>query len=226
LNPRRTTQDTKTGTKTLQEPKTTDAQARQETPNSTTKQTLELKTSQIVQQNNNTRMLNTYDAPDNMSTKKARKGRPTKYKAIYCQQIIEYFNREHTYEAEVTHTNRKGESWTSYQTKANPVPLMCDFAQFIGTTVQTLNAWTKQFPEFLEATTHAQDLQLRHLATITGLGLYNANWSVFMAKNISSWRDKKDIEHSGQVDSSIFVSKMVAKSVQAEADEHAISRLN
>jgi hypothetical protein len=211
------------------EPKTRN-KATQTTPNASQQATRELQAteykpaSQVVKQRNQTNMLNTSDAPDGMTVKSRRKvGRPSKYKPIYCIQIIEFFNRPHTYESEVTHTNKKGESWTSYETKANPVPLMCDFAQYLGTTVETLWAWTKQHSEFLKASTHAQDLQLRHLATVTGLGLYNANWSVFMAKNISKWRDKKDIEHSGQVDSTLFINKMLDKSEDAIANKSRIT---
>jgi hypothetical protein len=178
--------------------------------------------SQVVKESNHNQMLNTSDAPSNMPMKRKR-GKPTKYRPIYCQQIITFFNRNHTYESEVTHTNKKGESWTSYQTKANPVPLMCDFALYLDTDVATLHRWTKQHEDYRKASTHAQDLQLRHLATVTGLGLYNANWSVFMAKNISKWRDKKDIEHSGQVDSTLFVNKMLDKTDDAIANKNRIT---
>ena len=210
-----------------QTPHKTDPKATQSTPNASQSDTLALKTAQVVRQSSPGQMLNTSEPPEGMSTKKRRKaGRPTKYKSLYCQQIIEFFNRPHTYESEITHTNKKGESWISYQTRANPVPLMCDFAQYIGTTVQTLNTWTKQHSDFLEATTHAQDLQLRHLATITGLGLYNANWSIFMAKNISQWRDKKDVEHSGSVGFEGLLDGLAGKAQQARQDREQVSRLN
>jgi hypothetical protein len=182
----------------------------------------------VVQDNKYPGRLATKDAPADMPKKSRKKfGRPTKYKPIYCHQIIKFFSREHTYEAEVTHTNRKGESWTSYQTKANPVPLMIDFAQWLGVDISTLWLWTKKHSDFSKATTHAQELQLQHLATVAGLGLYNANWAVFMAKNISEWRDKKDIEHSGTIDSNLFIDSMVGKAEEAERDyEDVKSRLN
>ena len=154
-------------------------------------------------------------------------GRPSKYRPKYCKLIIEYFTREHTEEYTETHTNRKGETWSATKLRALPVPLLEGFAGHVcGCGMDAIYTWRSRFPNFNEACTRAQALQQDHLATVTGLGLYNSNWAVFMAKNISKWRDKKDIEHSGQVDSSIFVSKMVTKSAQAEADEHAISRLN
>ena len=50
---------------------------------------------------------------------------------------------------------------------------------------------------------------------------------MFVAKNISNWRDKKEIEHSGTLDSKIFVEAMIDKAEEAEADERSVlSRLN
>ena len=154
-------------------------------------------------------------------------GRPTKYRRKYCQTIIEYFTRDFTYEKEVTHTNTKGMTWSKFEVCANPVPLMCEFAHHIKTTITTLQNWEKNQPEFLVAVTHAQQLQLAHLNHVTGLGLYNSNWAVFMAKNISQWRDKKDVEISGTLDSTVFLEAMVDKAEIAERDERQVlSRLN
>ena len=170
--------------------------------------------------------LSTRQPPENMpdikSRAKKKMGRPTKYKPIYCEAIISFFNREHTYEAKVTHTNRKGESWTSYETRANPVPLMIDFADYIGVHTDTLKDWSNNFEDFLRAYSHAQEAQLRHLATVTGLGLYNSNWAVFMAKNISTWRDKKDIEHSGELGFSLLTEGLAGKAEQARRERASV----
>lgn len=171
------------------------------------------------------RMLNTHEAPDNMPIKRKR-GRPTKYKAIFCEQIISFFHRDHTFESKTSHTNKKGETWTSYETKANPVPLMCSFSEYLNVTVSTLFEWEQKHANFSKAISRAQELQLEHLAAVTGMGLYNSNWAVFMAKNISKWRDKKDIEHSGKVDSSIFINDMARKAAEAERDEADIFARN
>ena len=181
---------------------------------------------QTVSEATGERLLSTHEAPSNMPIKRKR-GQPTKYKSIYCQQIIAFFDRDHTYEGETTHTNKKGETWTAYSTKANPVPLMCSFARYLGVDITTLNEWCKVHSDYSKASTHAQELQLEHLNTVSGMGLYNSNWAVFMAKNISSWRDKKDIEHSGTIDSTLFVEAMIDKSDEAEANErNVLGRLN
>jgi hypothetical protein len=154
-------------------------------------------------------------------------GRPSKYRPKYCQMITEYFDREHTIEVEETHTNRKGETWSCYKLRANAVPTLYGFSASIFVPVKTLWQWKDKFQDFGNAYSHAQALQLDHLNAVTGLGLYNANWAVFMAKNVSSWRDKKELEHSGTLDSNIFIEAMIDKSDSALKDEQDImGRLN
>lgn len=172
------------------------------------------------------RMLNTHEAPENMPQKRRKIGRPSKYKPIYCEQLISFFNREHTFEGSITHTNKKGDTWTSYQTKANPVPLLVDFAQWLGVGTTTLQRWEQQHDAFRVAITHAQDLQLAHLSTVAGMGLYNSNWAVFMAKNISKWRDKKDIEHSGDIGISGLIEGLAGKAEQARQERSRIANHN
>ena len=171
--------------------------------------------------------IKTIKKPRYSVSRKGMGGQPSKYRKKYCLEIIDYFNQEHTYEREVVHTNTKGMTWTKHELCANHVRLMCEFAHSIGTNTTTLQNWEKAHIEFLVATTHAQQLQLAHLNHVTGLGLYNSNWAVFVAKNISNWRDKKEIEHSGTLDSKIFVEAMIDKAEEAEADERSVlSRLN
>jgi len=154
-------------------------------------------------------------------------GRPTKYRPIFCKMIIDYFTREHVTEYEETHTNRKGETWSCYKLRANPVPMLEGFCgEVLHCGVTIISDWTRNFPDFAEAVIHAQALQMQHLATVTGLGLYNSNWAVFMAKNVSQWRDKKEIEHSGEVGYNLFIGSMIDKSIEAEADREAVFNRN
>lgn len=200
-------------------------------PKSNTKPTetapIHIKHSELdTEPDTNERMLNTREAPSDMPQKRRKTGRPSKYKAIYCEQLISFFNREHTFEGKTTHTNKKGDTWTQYQTKANPVPLLVDFAQWLGVGTTTLQRWEEQHEAFRVAITHAQELQLAHLATVTGMGLYNSNWAVFMAKNISKWRDKKDIEHSGNMGITGLVEGLAGKAEEARAERSRIAQHN
>ncbi len=153
-------------------------------------------------------------------------GRPSKYRPSFCFELIKYFDREHTEEYEETHTNRKGETWSCFKLRAVPVPMFEGFCAKFMLDRHTLMAWVGSFKDFSTAYSRAQELQMAHLSTVTGLGLYNSNWAVFMAKNVSKWRDKRDIEHSGQVDSSVFVSQMASMAEQAERDEAEIFNRN
>jgi len=149
-------------------------------------------------------------------------GRPSKYRPKYCQLIIDYFTRAHTEEIEETHTNRKGETWSCYKLRAVPVPTLQGFSAAVGVPIRTLADWANNFKDFSQAYSHAQALQLDHLSTVTGLGLYNSNWAVFMAKNVSDWRDKKDVEHSGDIGLNLFVDKMIDAAGQAQRDRASV----
>ena len=167
----------------------------------------------------------TKSKPDYKYNKRAF-GRPSKYKTKYCQEIVAYFDREHITEYEETHTNRKGETWTCTKQRANPVPTLQGFSANIFISVVTLWDWKNKFTDFAKAYSHAQALQMDHLATVTGLGLYNSNWAVFMAKNVSDWRDKRELEHSGDLGFGKLLEGLAAKSEQAKTDRVDVARMN
>ena len=153
-------------------------------------------------------------------------GRKTKYKRRYCQEIITFFARPHFVTKTIHYTSTKGKPWTREETTARPVPLMCEFAHSINVYHSTVLDWVKQVSEFHEAFIHAQTLQLAHLNAVTGTNSYNSNWAIFMAKNTSSWRDKKDIEHSGGVGIDLFVDNMINKADEAANDYSRINGVN
>jgi len=159
-------------------------------------------------------------------SRKGMGGRPTKYKPKYCKFIAEYFDRDHTEEYTETHTNRKGETWSASKLRAVPVPTFDGFAAYLGIGITTLKSWKNRFTEFKAAYSHAQALQLEHLATVTGLGLYNSNWAVFMAKNVSDWRDKRDVEHSGDLGFGKLLEGLADKAASARSDRAAVTGMN
>lgn len=153
-------------------------------------------------------------------------GPKTKYKRRYCKDIIAFFSRPHFITKTIHYTSTKGKPWTREETTARPVPLMCEFAHNISVYHSTVLDWVKQFQEFHEAFIHAQTLQLAHLNAVTGSGSYNAHWAIFMAKNVSAWRDKKDIEHSGGIGVDLFVDSMITKAGEAQDDFNRVAQYN
>lgn len=126
-------------------------------------------------------------------------GRPTKYRPEYCEKIVKFFDIDTTREVEVTTTTKSGSITRRTEERANHLRFLDGFARSIDVTHDTLLEWCKRHPEFSVAYTRAKALQKEHLATCALLGLYNPIFSKFLAVNITDWRDKQDVEHSGNL---------------------------
>ena len=117
-------------------------------------------------------------------------GRPTKYKPEYCQRMVEYFNVDPY--REITRVNEKtGKEYT--QRTANSLPTLVGFAVSIGVSRMTIQNWGKKHPEFFYAVTRAKASAEHMLVTNALLGLYNPQFSVFVAKNYTDMRDVKEL---------------------------------
>ena len=161
-------------------------------------------------------MSNNYDTKPNG---KNDTGRPCLYKSSYCRAIIKFFDIPHTREIEVKYTNKKGETWTKCETVANPLPFFEGFANMLEVMCSTVLDWVKEYPEFYESYARAKQLQLEMLARNSLTGLYNSHYAIFATKNLTKWRDKKDIEHSGHTDHTIFFNKLLTKAAALEDDD-------
>lgn len=127
-------------------------------------------------------------------------GRPTKYKPEYCEQIIKYFDVEHTNVISVTVTYKNGDTREEERVVANDLPTFQRFSYEIGVCTDTLHEWKKVHPEFSEAYKRAQELQEAMWLTNSMKGLYPGAFTIFAGKNMFGWRDKQEVEHSGGVD--------------------------
>lgn len=107
-------------------------------------------------------------------------GRPTKYKPEYVQEFIDYFS-----EAPYKVVNN--------MKIANDFRTIASFARKIGVNKDTLHEWRKVHPEFSDAYKLAEQYQEEYLSTNGTLGLINPAFSIFTAKNVINWRDKKEI---------------------------------
>lgn len=127
-------------------------------------------------------------------------GRPTKYKPKYCQEIIKYFNIEPWREIYDIYTYKDGTTKETKRLIANDLPTLEGFATKIDVNIDTLNDWGKKHPEFLRAKEKAQALQKDILIKNSLAGLYQGNFAIFVAKNVTDMKDRTetDITSGGQ----------------------------
>ncbi len=128
--------------------------------------------------------------------KNSSRGRPSKYKPEYCQQIIKFFSEKPYREVEVTYTYKNGDTKTVYEDKANDPPFFSAFARKIDVNTDTLVEWEKKHRDFSAAYKKAKELQ-KEFIVINGLkGTYQTAFACFTMKNLTEWRNKEEVEHS------------------------------
>lgn len=108
--------------------------------------------------------------------KPAKKGRPTKYKPEYCEQIIKFFD--------VPAVDKKGNA-------TDPIFLSA-FARSIGVVHDTLLEWASVYPSFSVAYSEAKQLQKEMIITNTMQNRYNSSFAWRLMMNTHNWRDKQD----------------------------------
>lgn len=130
-------------------------------------------------------------------------GRPTKYKPEYCQKLVEYFSIEPNKRELVSVAEAYGKKGNTTFTKKewknvpNRLPTLIKFCQSIGITQWTLLEWVDKHDEFSQAYAKAKELYKNFLIENGVLGLYNAAFTIFVAKNTTDMKDKQEVEHSG-----------------------------
>lgn len=82
---------------------------------------------------------------------------------------------------------------------ATEFPTFQGFANEINVNTDTLHEWKKEHKEFSEAYTHAKELQEKIWLVNAMGGLYNAQFAQFFGKNCLGYKDKQELEHSGNV---------------------------
>ena len=136
-------------------------------------------------------------------------GRPSKYRAEYCDEIIRFFDRE-PYRID-----------DDGKRVANDFPFLIDFAMKIGVCHDTLIEWTKVHPEFSEAYKKAQKLAEKLWATNSLLGLYNPAFTIFMGKNVFKWHDKQTHVLEGGLNLRTNLTEAEEEALQNAADAFA-----
>jgi len=131
-------------------------------------------------------------------------GRPTVYKEEYCDQLIEFFNKE-PYK-EVTLKDRSG----GQKREIIPCkfPTLARFACNIGVTRETLWDWATsklpngelKHPNFSNAYKKAKEYQESILVEGAMAGAFSQPFAIFTAKNVLGWKDRQEVENTGSVE--------------------------
>lgn len=129
-------------------------------------------------------------------------GRPSSFKEEYAEELIRFFDTS-VYTI-IEKVDEKGNKTT--EKVLNPFPTLARFATKIGVTRETLHEWATlksangelRYPDFAYAYKRAKDFQEALLVEGAIGGMYQANFSIFTAKNVLGWRDKTEQEISGK----------------------------
>lgn len=123
-------------------------------------------------------------------------GRPTKYRAEYCNTILEYFNISATTTTKITRITKRGTEIVDVEV-ANPLPTIEGFARKMSVSKQTVITWTQEHPAFLDAYTRAKTAQKEILIQNGLTGRYVEGFAKFVAINCTDMVDKSTKELSG-----------------------------
>ena len=129
-------------------------------------------------------------------------GRPTLFREEYAEQLLSYFDKE-PYERRPL-LDKEGNEKGS-EVVPTKFPTLARFATMIGVTRDTLYEWSTstnedgslKHPNFSYAYKRAKEYQEAILVEGAMAGAFQANFSIFTAKNVLGWRDKIDQEITG-----------------------------
>ena len=129
-------------------------------------------------------------------------GRPSKYDPKYVEELIKFFDVEAYREMPIL--DKEGNT-VAIKAVPNKFPTLARFACKIGVTRETLWDWATAtddegnliHPEFSNAYKRAKEFQESILVAGAMAGAFQANFSIFTAKNVLGWRDKVEQELSG-----------------------------
>ena len=120
-------------------------------------------------------------------------GRPTKYKPEYCDEIVEFFTRkpfEPLIHNDAVVMDKNGNPVMT----PCPLPTKEGFAIKIGVDPDTLGNWAKAHEKFFGAVKKAEARQKEILIQNGLMGNYEKVFAIFVAKNVTDMRDRKEIE--------------------------------
>lgn len=125
-------------------------------------------------------------------------GRPTEYRAEYCDEMIRFFDIPVQSVVESEEPDGNGGLRTVKRVVINTFPTITRFASKLGVTRQTLHEWatithadgTLKYPEFAYAYARAKDFQDALLVEGGLSGCYEGRFATLAAKNLIGWKDQ------------------------------------
>ena len=137
-----------------------------------------------------------------MTEETRSRGRPTLFKEEYSDQLIEYFDKV-PFER-IPLKDKNGDE-KGFELVPTMFPTLARFSTMVGVTRETLHDWATakkedgelKHPEFSYAYKRAKEFQEAILVEGTMAGAFQANFSIFTAKNVLGWRDKSEQEITG-----------------------------
>ena len=150
-------------------------------------------------------------------------GRPPKYRPEYAQQLIDFFENAPLDEYEDREVDGV---MTRVLVRKGFFPTLARFAVSCGVCQITLRNWaeakdmddvTPLYPEFFRAYRQAQSMQEVVLAEGYTSGQWaNASFGALIAKNLTTWKDKQELEQNVKADVKQEVSGSIAVGGLAE----------
>lgn len=150
-------------------------------------------------------------------------GRPPKYRPEYAQQLIDFFENAPLDEYEDREVDGV---MTRVLVRKGFFPTLARFAVSCGVCQITLRNWaeakdmddvTPLYPEFFTAYRQAQSMQEVVLAEGYTSGQWaNASFGALIAKNLTTWKDKQELEQNVKADVKQEVSGSIAVGGLAE----------
>ena len=99
---------------------------------------------------------------------------------------------------------KEAEALTEYLTTTT-LPFLQEFCGQRGYSSQRISDWTAKVPEFAEAVAMFKDKQLINLVQGALNKKIDTAMAIFTLKNVAGWRDKTELEHSGEIRHKTFV---------------------
>lgn len=104
-------------------------------------------------------------------------GRPSKYNDEWCDKLLDYFKVD-------LYTMRNGKK------EVNPMPTFEGFCFDNRVNHNTLLLWAQTHEKFSEAYSTCKQKQKQMIVQGGMLGAYNAQFTIFVAKNVTDMKDR------------------------------------